>query len=131
MHQQAPEIGLLQALGLGRGQLYRVYVYEITAMVFIAGVLGGAIGSGMSWLIGAPPHTRSRTPTHTQHTHTLCADARAVAQQQVMQEQPVAFSLPVAEFASLSVSSVLMACVAVLGPVRGMLGRPIVSLMKG
>lgn len=58
-------------------------------------------------------------------------NAGAVAQQQVMQEQPVAFSLPVAEFASLSVSSVLMACVAVLGPVRGMLERPIVSLMKG
>ena len=52
VHQQAPEIGLLQALGLNRAQLYRVYLYETTVHVFIAGLLGGIIGVGMSWLIG-------------------------------------------------------------------------------
>lgn len=53
VHQQAPEIGLLQALGLCRARLYRVYLYEIAVLVFIAGSLGGGIGVGMSWLIGA------------------------------------------------------------------------------
>lgn len=43
----------MQALGLGRAQLYRVYLYETAVLVFVAGFLGGFIGYGMSWLIGA------------------------------------------------------------------------------
>lgn len=56
--------------------------------------------------------------------------SRVVAQQQILQEQPVSFVLPKTEFVALLFSSVLMSLIAVIGPVRSMLQRSIVDLLR-
>eukprot|EP01006_Ploeotia_vitrea_P022059 TRINITY_DN54469_c0_g1_i1.p1 TRINITY_DN54469_c0_g1~~TRINITY_DN54469_c0_g1_i1.p1 ORF type:complete len:469 (+),score=244.49 TRINITY_DN54469_c0_g1_i1:3-1409(+) len=51
--EQAKEIGVLRAVGMQRGQIVRIFVYEAFTLVMAASLLGVMIGCVMAWTMQA------------------------------------------------------------------------------
>lgn len=52
IHSRLRDIGLLKTMGASRGQLIRLFLYEAILIGITGGVIGFAIGSGLSYVVG-------------------------------------------------------------------------------
>jgi putative ABC transport system permease protein len=75
VRERRGEIGLLRALGAGRGQVLVLFLLEAALLAAIGGLAGLAIGAGGAWLIGA---VVPALPTEMAWGFVLVAEAAAV-----------------------------------------------------
>ncbi len=52
IHSRLRDIGLLKTMGASRGQLVRFFLYEAVFIGITGGVIGFALGSGLSYIVG-------------------------------------------------------------------------------
>jgi ABC-type lipoprotein release transport system permease subunit len=104
VREQTKEIGVLRAIGLSKPRLYRVYMYEAFTLVFSSSVMGMIIGSFVGYTM--------------------------VIQQALFTQRPLEFHFSGYLLLGVFLSSILGALVASLGPVRNVLGRSVVSVMR-
>jgi putative ABC transport system permease protein len=76
VNERTAEVGLLRALGAGRGQVIWLFLGEAVVLAGSGGVAGLTIGAGGAWLIGA---TIPGLPTHVAWGYAVLALAIAVA----------------------------------------------------
>jgi putative ABC transport system permease protein len=76
VHERTGEIGLLRALGAGRGQILGLFLGEAVALAAVGGLAGLILGAGGAWLIGVLVPS---LPTHTPWTYALAAVSLSVA----------------------------------------------------
>jgi putative ABC transport system permease protein len=98
------EVGMLKALGLRRGQLFRVFMCEALGVSLSAGLAGGVIGFTLAWLF--------------------------VLQAGALAEVPVVFALPMVTFGATLVVSVLAGLVAAYMPTRQLLRRSAGEILR-
>lgn len=98
------EVGVLKALGLRRGQLFRMFLGEAVGLTLSAGVLGGGIGFCLAYLF--------------------------MVQAAALIEVPVVFTMPYVTFAVTFVVSVLAGAVAAHLPTRRLLRRPAAEILR-
>jgi putative ABC transport system permease protein len=72
--ERRAEIGLLRALGAGRGQILALFLLEATLLALVGGALGFVIGAGGAWLIGV---LVPALPTRTAWDFVLLAEIAA------------------------------------------------------
>lgn len=104
VREQTKEIGVLRAMGMTKPRLYRVYMYEAFTLVFSSSIMGMIIGSFVSYTM--------------------------VIQQSLFTQRPLEFHFDGFLLLGVFLSSILGAIVASLGPVRNVLGRSVVSVMR-
>jgi putative ABC transport system permease protein len=75
VRERRREIGLLRALGAGRGQILTLFLLEAVLLALVGGVLGLVVGAGGAWLIGA---LVPALPTETAWDFVLIAEVIAV-----------------------------------------------------
>jgi putative ABC transport system permease protein len=75
VNERRAEIGLLRAIGAGRGQILAIFIGEAVVLSGIGGFAGLMIGAGGAWLIGA---TVPALPTHTPWLYVVLAEILAV-----------------------------------------------------
>jgi putative ABC transport system permease protein len=98
------EVGVLKAVGLRRGQLYRVFAAEAVALTVSSGLLGAAMGFLLAWLF--------------------------VAQAAVLMEIPVVFTLPwITLLATFGVCAAAGLAASWL-PTRRVLRRPVAEILR-
>jgi len=68
------EIGLLRAIGAGRGQILALFIGEAVVLSSIGGLAGLMIGAGGAWLLGI---IVPALPTHTPWLYVLLAEILA------------------------------------------------------
>jgi putative ABC transport system permease protein len=74
VNERINEVGLLRALGAGKGQVLMLFLGEAVVLAVLGGLAGLLLGAGGAWLIGfAIP----ALPTHTSWTYVLIAEAVA------------------------------------------------------
>ena len=74
VNERTNEVGLLRALGAGKGQVLMLFLGEAVVLAVLGGLAGLLLGAGGAWLIGfAIP----ALPTHTSWTYVLIAEAVA------------------------------------------------------
>lgn len=98
------EIGVLKALGLRKGQLFRMFLGEAIVLTLSAGIIGGAIGFGLAYLF--------------------------VLQTAALIEVPVVFTLPYLTFLATFVLSVAAGALAAHLPTRGLLRLPPAEILR-
>lgn len=49
LYEQAKEIGVMRAIGLTKGRIIMIYVYEAFIMIFASSILGIIIGVAIGW----------------------------------------------------------------------------------
>lgn len=74
--ERTPEVGLLRAIGAGRGQILLLFIGEAVVLAAIGGLCGLVIGAGGAWLLGALVPS---LPTHTPWLYVLYAEILAAA----------------------------------------------------
>ncbi len=75
VRERRVEIGLLRALGAGRGEILTLFLLEAVLLALVGGGIGLVVGAGGAWLIGiAVP----ALPTHTAWDFVLIAELTAV-----------------------------------------------------
>ncbi|MBI5369160.1 MAG: ABC transporter permease, partial [Planctomycetes bacterium] len=99
------EVAVLKAVGLRRGQLFRMFAAESVLLTVGAGTLGSGIGFVAAWLF--------------------------VRQASVLIELPVVFTLPVLTLAATLVVSVVAGLAAARIATHGLLGRPVAEILRG
>ncbi|WP_295543131.1 ABC transporter permease [uncultured Thiohalocapsa sp.] len=72
--ERRTEIGLLRALGAGRGQILALFLLEALLLALLGGALGFVIGAGGAWLIGV---LVPALPTRTAWDFVLLAELAA------------------------------------------------------
>ncbi len=72
--ERRAEIGLLRALGAGRGQILMLFLLEATLLALLGGAAGFVIGAGGAWLIGV---LVPALPTRTAWDFVLVAELAA------------------------------------------------------
>jgi len=72
--ERRTEIGLLRALGAGRGQILALFLLEALVLALLGGALGFVIGAGGAWLIGV---LVPALPTRTAWDFVLLAELAA------------------------------------------------------
>jgi putative ABC transport system permease protein len=75
VNERRAEIGLLRAIGAGRGHVLTLFIGEAVVLASIGGFAGLIIGGGGAWLIGA---TVPALPTHTPWLYVVLAETLAV-----------------------------------------------------
>jgi len=75
VRERRREIGLLRALGAGRGQILTLFLLEAVLLALVGGVLGLVVGAGGAWLIGA---LVPALPTETAWDFVLIAEVIAM-----------------------------------------------------
>jgi putative ABC transport system permease protein len=75
VHERTAEIGLLRALGAGRGQVMALFIGEAIVLSGLGGMAGLIIGAGGAWLLG---HAVPALPTHTPWRYVFFAELLAV-----------------------------------------------------
>ena len=74
VNERINEVGLLRALGAGKGQVLMLFLGEALVLAVLGGLAGLLLGAGGAWLIGfAIP----ALPTHTSWTYVLIAETVA------------------------------------------------------
>ena len=99
------EVGVLKAIGLRRGHLYRMFAAEAVTLTVSSGAVGGAMGFLLAYLF--------------------------VAQAGVMMETPVVFTLPWITFAATFAVCGLAGLVASWLPTRRMIKKPVAEILRG
>jgi putative ABC transport system permease protein len=74
VNERRAEIGLLRAIGAGRGQILSLFIGEAVVLASIGGLAGLMIGAGGAWLIGA---VVPALPTHTPWLYVVLAEILA------------------------------------------------------
>ena len=74
VNERRAEIGLLRAIGAGRGQILSLFIVEAVVLASIGGLAGLMIGAGGAWLLGA---TVPALPTHTPWLYVVLAEILA------------------------------------------------------
>lgn len=74
--ERTPEVGLLRAIGAGRGQILQLFIGEAVVLAAIGGFCGLVAGAGGAWLLGA---LVPELPTHTPWEYALYAEILAAA----------------------------------------------------
>lgn len=98
------EIGMLKALGLRRGQLFRMFLGETVVLTLSAGIAGGAIGFSLAYLFAIEAG--------------------------VLMEVPVVFTMPYLTFLATLAISVVAGAVAAHLPTRRLLGKPAAEILR-
>lgn len=75
VNERRAEIGLLRAVGAGRGQILVLFIGEAVILASIGGVAGLMIGAGGAWLLGT---VVPALPTHTSWMYVVLAETLAV-----------------------------------------------------
>ncbi len=99
------EVGILKALGLRRGQLFRMFLAEAIVLTLSAGMIGGAIGFALAYLFAV--------------------------QAAALIEVPVVFTLPYITFLTTFAVSLLAGALAAYIPTRRLLHRPAAEILRG
>jgi len=99
------EVGVLKAIGLRQGHLYRMFAAEAVALTVSGGLLGGGMGYLLAYLF--------------------------VAQAAILMEMPVVFTMPWVTLAATFAICVLAGLVASWIPTRRLLGRPVAEILRG
>ncbi len=99
------EVGVLKALGLRRGQLFRMFLGEAVVLTLSAGVVGGAIGFTLAYLF--------------------------VLQAAALIEVPVVFTMPYVTFFVTFGVSLLAGALAAHLPTRRLLHLPAAEILRG
>jgi putative ABC transport system permease protein len=76
VRQRRSEIGLLRALGTGRGWIMGLFAIEATLLGAIGGLAGVMLGSGGAWLLET---LVPQLPTHTPMVYVMLAELLAAA----------------------------------------------------
>jgi len=74
VNERRAEIGLLRAIGAGRGQILSLFIGEAVVLASIGGLAGLMIGAGGAWLLGA---IVPALPTHTPWLYVVLAEILA------------------------------------------------------
>jgi putative ABC transport system permease protein len=98
------EIGVLKAVGVRRGQLFRLFLGEAVVLTLSAGLAGAVIGFVLAYLF--------------------------VLQAATLGEMPVVFTLPYLTLAATLAVSVLAALIAAYLPTRRLLGRTAAEIFR-
>jgi putative ABC transport system permease protein len=98
------EVGVLKAMGLRRGHLYRMFAAEAVTLTVSSGLLGGGMGFLLAYLF--------------------------VAQAALLMEVPVIFTLPWITFAATFVICGLAGLIASWIPTRRMLRKPVAEILR-
>ena len=99
------EVGVLKALGLRRGQLFRMFLGEAVVLTLAAGLVGGAIGFGLAYLF--------------------------VLQAAALIEVPVVFTMPYLTFFATFALSLVAGALAAYLPTRRLLHLPAAEILRG
>jgi putative ABC transport system permease protein len=99
------EIGVLKALGLRRGQLFRMFLGEATVLTLSAGIAGGLIGFALAYLF--------------------------VLQAGTLMEIPIVFTLPYVTFLATFAISVAAGALAAHLPTRRLLRETAAEILRG
>jgi putative ABC transport system permease protein len=75
VNERRAEIGLLRAIGAGRGQILGLFIGEAVVLSAIGGFAGLMIGAGGAWMLGA---FVPALPTHTPWLYVVLAETLAV-----------------------------------------------------
>jgi putative ABC transport system permease protein len=98
------EVGVLKALGLRRGQLFRMFLGEAVVLTLSAGIVGGVIGFSLAYLF--------------------------VLQTAALIEVPVVFTMPYLTFFATFAASLFAGVLAAHVPTRRMLRMPAAEIMR-
>jgi ABC-type lipoprotein release transport system permease subunit len=98
------EVGVLKALGLRRGQLFRMFLGEAVVLTLSAGIVGGGIGFSLAYLF--------------------------VVQAAALIEVPVVFTMPYFTFFATFAMSLLAGALAAHIPTRRLLRRPAAEILR-
>jgi putative ABC transport system permease protein len=74
VNERTAEIGLLRALGAGRGQILGLFIGEAVVLSSIGGLAGLVMGAGGAWLLGT---LVPALPTHTPWSYVVLAELLA------------------------------------------------------
>ena len=74
VNERTSEVGLLRALGAGKGQVLLLFLGEAVVLAGLGGLAGLLLGAGGAWIIGA---AIPALPTHTSWTYVLIAESVA------------------------------------------------------
>ena len=74
VNERTNEVGLLRALGAGRGQVLALFLGEAVVLAALGGLGGLIVGAGGAWLVGV---LIPALPTHTPWSFVLIAEAVA------------------------------------------------------
>ncbi len=99
------EVGVLKALGLRRGGLFRLFLLEALVLTVSAGIAGGLVGFSLAWLF--------------------------VYQATVLMEIAAAFAPPYIPFAATLVISILAGLLASYVPTRSLLRQTAAEILRG
>ncbi len=99
------EVGVLKAVGLRRGHLYRMFAAEAVTLTVASGLVGGAMGFLLAYLF--------------------------VFEATVLLEMPVIFAVPWLTFAAMFGICALAGLVASWLPTRRVLSRPVAEILRG
>jgi ABC-type antimicrobial peptide transport system permease subunit len=99
------EVGVLKAIGLRRGHLFRMFAAEAVTLTVSSGLLGGGMGFLLAWLF--------------------------VVQAALLMEIPVAFTLPWLTFIATFIVCGVAGLIASWLPTRRMLARPVAEILRG
>jgi ABC-type antimicrobial peptide transport system permease subunit len=102
--EQRREIGVLRAVGISKWRLLRCYIYEALIVVLSAVMLGLVIGIAMGWTMSA--------------------------QRVLFSQLPIPFAVPWTLFLLMCALSVLFGAVSACLPLRGVLKRNPVEIMR-
>jgi putative ABC transport system permease protein len=98
------EVGVLKAVGLRRGHLFRMFAAEAVTLTVSSGLLGGGMGFLLAWLF--------------------------VVQAALLMEIPVAFTLPWITFAATFLVCAIAGLAASWLPTRRLLRRPVAEILR-
>jgi putative ABC transport system permease protein len=98
------EVGVLKAVGLRRGHLFRMFAAEAVTLTVSSGLLGGAMGFLLAWLF--------------------------VVQAALLMEIPVAFTLPWLTFAATFLVCAFAGLAASWLPTRRLLRKPVAEILR-
>jgi len=102
--EQTNEIGVLKILGMTSFQIFRTYTYESFIIVFTSAILGACIGSFLGWTI----YIQNSLYTHL----------------------PIPLFFPWQLFLITCGMSLICSLFSVWKPIRTLMKRPIVNLLK-
>ncbi len=98
------EVGVLKAVGLRQGHLYRMFAAEAVALTVASGLLGGGMGYLLAFLF--------------------------VVQAAVMMEMPLVLAMPWVTLAAVFAVCAAAGLVASWIPTRRLLGRPVAEILR-
>jgi ABC-type antimicrobial peptide transport system permease subunit len=102
--EQTKEIGVLRAIGISKGWMYRIYIYEAFVLVLSSSLLGVLIGTVVAF------------------TMTL--------QQSLFTQLPVPFDFPYTILLVVFGCSILFSVLAAFSPIRSVLNQRIVQIFR-